>query len=130
MILRQNSYSEVMNKPFTRNEFNRLQSSAQAIVRRRSIAAAAVSVSLGLISLWFLEWVDSFFPKYNRIIISITTFFIFIAAVGWLLFRMKRSARDYTVKCPQCKKILEQESQRIASATGKCDQCGGVVIEN
>lgn len=119
-----------MNKPFTREEFDRWRSTANKIVRRRSIVAAAVSVSLGLISLWFLDWADSFFPESNRKIISLATFIVFIAIVGWLLFRMKRASRDHAIKCPQCGKILQQESQRIASATEKCDHCGGVVIVN
>jgi hypothetical protein len=118
-----------MNKPFTREEFDRRRSAANKIMRSRSIVAAAVSVSLGLILLLFLDWANEFFSETSRKIISVATFIVFIAIVGWLLFRMKQAARDYAINCPKCGKALEQESQRIASATGKCDQCGGVVIE-
>lgn len=41
---------------------------------------------------------------------------------------MKRTARKVAVVCPQCEEALHGDAERIASATGKCEKCGGIVI--
>jgi len=117
-----------MSNPYTRAEFDHLRSLGNRLVRRHSIVLAIISVSLGVGSLWFIQWADARFPRPQRIIFALGTFAIFIGIVGWLLFRMKRTARNVALKCPQCSEPLKGDTERIASATGKCEKCGGVVI--
>jgi len=48
--------------------------------------------------------------------------------VAFLIIRLKRTEKKAAVLCPQCNKSLDGDAQRIASATGKCEYCGGLVI--
>lgn len=117
-----------MNDPYTREDFNRRRLAAKHAVRRDSIIVAVVSVSLGLASLGFLKWIDTVFSDTQRIAVSLVTLALFLGIVGWLLVRMKRTARQVAVPCPQCSKPLYGDAERITAATGKCEECGGVVI--
>lgn len=117
-----------MNKPYTREDFNRRRLAAKQAVRRDSVILAVVSVVLGLASLGFLQWIDTVLSATQRITVSLVTFALFLGIVGWLLVRMKRTAQQVAVLCPQCSKPLQGDAERIAAATGKCEKCGGVVI--
>ena len=117
-----------MNNAYTREEFNRRRLDAQRAVRRDSVLAAVTSIVLGLVSLGFLQWMDTVLSDTRRVAVSLVTFALFIGIVGWLLVRMKRTARKVAVVCPQCDEPLQGDAMRIASATGKCEKCGGTVI--
>lgn len=117
-----------MNNPYTREEFTRHRLAAKRAVRRDSVFAAVTSVVLGLASLGFLQWVETVLTGTLRVAVSVGTFAFFIGIVGWVLVRMKRTARRVAVVCPQCEEALQGDAERIASATGKCDKCGGIVI--
>ncbi len=60
--------------------------------------------------------------------IAIFTFFIVLTTIGslyiWLKFIMKKNA----VKCPLCGTSWIGDSERIVSATCRCDNCGRTVI--
>lgn len=117
-----------MNKAYTREEFETLRLAGKQEVRRDSRLAAVISVILGLLALWFLNRICDTFPDTERIAVSIFIFTFYAAAVVWLLWRMKRTEKKTAILCPQCNKPLDGDSCRIASATGKCEKCGGLVI--
>jgi hypothetical protein len=114
---------------YSREEFSRRRLAAKRAIRRDSVIAASTSVVLGLISLGFLNWMDTFLAGALRMALSIGTFILFAGIVGWLLVKMKRTAKRVAVRCPQCNEALQDDAERIASATGKCEYCGGIVIE-
>ncbi len=117
-----------MNNAYTRDEFNRRRLAAKRGVRRDSVLAAVTSVVVGLASLGFLQWMDKVLSGTQRVAVSLVTFGLFIGIVGWLLVRMKQTARKVAVICPQCEEALQGDAGRIASATGRYEKCGGLVI--
>jgi predicted RNA-binding Zn-ribbon protein involved in translation (DUF1610 family) len=46
-----------------------------------------------------------------------------------LLWRLETRRRAVRPKCPRCGVPLDGLSERVASATGRCDACGGQIIE-
>jgi len=55
-------------------------------------------------------------------------FLFTLALVGWLLWRMERKIRTVRPVFPQWGVKLKGMSERVATATGKCDSCGGRVV--
>ena len=117
-----------MNKTYKREEYNLRLLATKKMVRHNSAIAAIVSVALGMLSLGFLRWVDTFLQGTTRIIVSLVTFVIYMGIVAFLIIRLKRTEKKAALLCPQCNKSLDGDAQRIASATGKCEYCGGLVI--
>jgi len=57
-------------------------------------------------------------------------FLAYIVGVGALLWRMQRRVRAARPVCPHCRAALNDMSERVASATGRCDMCGGQILES
>ena len=55
-------------------------------------------------------------------------FLVYMALVIWLIWRTDRRVRAVRPVCPGCGRRLHGLSERVASATGRCDECGGQVI--
>jgi predicted RNA-binding Zn-ribbon protein involved in translation (DUF1610 family) len=53
----------------------------------------------------------------------------YVVLVGVLLWRMERRLRSVRPVCPHCGIALKGMSERVASATGKCDSCGGWILK-
>lgn len=117
-----------MNQPYSRTDFNRRRLTAQNTVRRASRVAAVVSVVLGVTALLFLNRMDTFLTGSARISTALLTFSLFISIATTLVLNIKRTARKTAITCPQCTADLLGDALRIASATGRCEQCGGTVI--
>jgi len=87
------------------------------------------SVGLGFAQLFFLRWADAHLERRPKLAIAVPVFLAYLALVGWLLWRLQRDRRAARPKCPSCGAALEELSQRVVSATGRCDACGAQIIE-
>jgi hypothetical protein len=56
-------------------------------------------------------------------------FLAYIDGVGALLWRMQRRVLAARLSCPHCRAALNDMSERVASATGRCDMCGGQILD-
>jgi hypothetical protein len=118
-----------MAEPLTREAFERSRAAAGLVERRDGRILAAFSVALAVIQLIFLRWADAQLERGPKLAIALPGFVIYIVVVGVLLWRMERRKRLAGPICPQCGIRLTGLSERVAAATGKCDSCGGVVVD-
>ncbi|MBM4168621.1 MAG: hypothetical protein FJ215_05635 [Ignavibacteria bacterium] len=118
-----------MTEPLTRGAFNQARAAATLASRRDSRILAVVSVALGVFQLIFLRWADAHLERGLKLSIALPAFVIYITVVGVLLWRMERRKRSLAPICPQCGAKLIGLSERVAAATGKCDSCGGIVVD-
>jgi len=114
---------------YTRETFDQQRAAAKKLERRDGRLLAIVSVGLGLAQLAFIRWADGRFERGFAVAIEGGLFLGYAALVCWLLWRMRRHQRAAAPACPHCGLALQGMSERVASATGKCDSCGGLVLE-
>jgi hypothetical protein len=114
---------------FTREAFERQRAAVKQVERRDGRMLAVVSVGLGVAQLLFLRWADVHVDRGRGTAIAGLAFLAYVWLVCWLLWRRDRCRRAARPKCPQCGVPLQDLSERVAAATGRCDACGGQVIE-
>ena len=114
---------------YTRQEFERRRASVKQVGKREGRVLAAVSVGLGLAQLIFIRWADTHLERRSQIPIEGGAFLLYMVLVGWLLWRYQRKIRAVRPVCPQCGVQLKDMSERLAMTTGRCDSCGGQVVE-
>ena len=119
-----------MAEPLTREAFEQSRSAVAAIARRYGVTLAAFSVGAAGIQLIFLRWADTHLARTSRLAIALPAFIAYMTVVGVLLWRMERRKRLASPSCPQCQRTLSGLSERVAAATGRCDSCGGVVVDD
>lgn len=118
-----------MAEPLTREAFERSRATAARIARRDARTLAAFSVAIGVIQLIFLRWADVHLERGTKLAIALPVFVIYMAIVGVLLWRMQERRRSLCPICPQCGIRLMGLPERVAAATGRCDSCGGRVLD-
>jgi hypothetical protein len=114
---------------YTRDAFQRQRSLEAQVEKREGWRLAMVSVGLGLAQLAAIRFLESRFPRKIAVSIEGGIFLAYMALVGWLFWRLQHGARAASPVCPQCGVPLRGMSERVAAATGRCDSCGGQVIE-
>ena len=92
------------------------------LATRSGRTLALLSVGLGLAQLLFLRWAA-------RVAIAGSAFLAYVGVIGFLIVRMDRRLTTMRPACPHCHAVLNGLSERVASATGKCDNCGESVIK-
>lgn len=115
--------------PFTRATFDRQRQLVKDASRREGRVLVPVAVGLGIGQLVFIRWAETRLERDTVTAIAGVAFLIYMALVAWLVWRMDRRVRAVRPVCPQCGQRLQGMSERVASATGRCDACGGQVIE-
>ena len=113
----------------TREDFDRRRAALKRVARREGRVLAAFSVGLGLAQLLFLRWAEPQMAHDAVVAMAGSLFLAYILGVGALLWRMQRRIRAARLACPHCRAALNDMSERVASATGRCDLCGGQLIE-
>lgn len=113
----------------TRAEFDRRRAALKLVARRESRVLAIFSVGLGLAQLGFLRWAEPQMAHDAVTAVAGSLFLAYIAGVLALLWRMQRRVRAVRLSCPHCRTLLNDMSERVASATGRCDTCGGKILE-
>lgn len=113
---------------YARGDFERQRAALKQAERRVSLPLVVFSVGGGVAQLIFLRWADEHLARAPKDLIAVSAFLIYMAVVGYLLVRMIRSRGRFRPVCPQCGAALDDDSLRIAAATGRCDACGGQVI--
>lgn len=114
----------------TREEFDRRRAALKRVARRESRVLAVFSVGLGLAQLLFLRWAEPQMAHDAVIAMAGSLFLAYILGVGALLWRMQRRIRAARLACPHCRAALSDMSERVASATGRCDVCGGQILHS
>lgn len=114
----------------TREEFDRRRAALRLVARRESRVLAIFSVGLGLAQLLFLRWTERQMAHEAVIATAGSLFLAYMVGVGALLWRMTRRVRAARLACPHCRTVLTDMSERVASATGRCDACGGQILES
>ncbi len=112
-----------------RESFDAQRAAVRKIEQSDGRIVAAVAVGLGLAQLVLIRWASANLADDPRLELTGTVFAAYIAMVGWLVWRFERRRRAARPRCPQCNAMLKDASERVAAATGKCDACGGVVID-
>ncbi len=102
---------------------------AKQVERSDSRVLAVVSVGLGVAQLLLLRWLEAELPRQRVATVAGPVFLAYMALVGALLWRMLRRRRAAAPRCPACGLVLEGLSERVAIATGRCDGCGGQVVD-
>jgi len=101
------------------------------MVRRRRderlLAIASVGLGLGQIAL--IRALDATLPHPTAVRVEGTVFAAYLILVLWLLWRLQIGQRAFAMPCPSCDKRLVGLSVRMVLATGRCDRCGGQVLE-
>jgi predicted RNA-binding Zn-ribbon protein involved in translation (DUF1610 family) len=118
-----------MAEPLTREAFDRSRAAVGRLARRDGRTLAAFSVAFGIVQLIFLRWADAHLERGPKLAIALPAFVIYGVVVGVLLWRMERRKRSVGPLCPQCGIRLTGLSERVAAATGRCDSCGGIVVQ-
>jgi predicted RNA-binding Zn-ribbon protein involved in translation (DUF1610 family) len=113
----------------TREAFERRRAAVRQVERHDGRWLAFLSVGLGVVQLLFLRWADLHLERGPRLAIAGGAFLAYAALIGVLVWRMDRRTRSARPTCPQCGVMLKGMSERVAAATGKCDSCGGQVID-
>ncbi len=113
----------------TRAAFQAAQERAQKVEQSGGTPLALVAVTLGFGQLYLLRWAKDHMTREQLIPMASAVFLVYLALVGALLARMVRARNAAAPRCPQCGVAMRDLSQRVALATGKCDRCGGQVIE-
>ena len=113
----------------TREAFEHQRAAVKLVARQDGRVLALLSVGLGVVQLIFFRWADAHVARGPRLAIAGSVFLVYITLIGALLRRMKRRLRSVRPICPQCGIALQGMSERVASATGKCDSCGGWILE-
>ena len=114
---------------YTREEFDRQRAEQKRIESREAWLLALVSVPLGLAQLVMIRLLDARLEHQRAVAIEGAVFLAYMALVGAQLWRMQRKLRAALLTCPQCGVRLRGMSERVAAATGKCDSCGGQVVQ-
>jgi predicted RNA-binding Zn-ribbon protein involved in translation (DUF1610 family) len=114
---------------YSRAAFDRQRELVKDVSRREGRLLGPVSVGLGIAQLVFLRLAERRLDHDTVTAIAGVVFLIYVALVGWLIWRMDRRVRAVRPVCPHCGTRLHGLSERVASATGRCDSCGGQVIE-
>ena len=118
-----------MTIPYTRESFDGRRGRVKAVLRREGRVLALASVGLGVAQLLFIRWSDLHLSPRVAVPIEAALFLGYLALVGWLIWRMQRRIGAARPVCPQCGVVLDDMAERVAAATGKCDRCGGQVVE-
>ena len=118
-----------MNPPRSRVVFDRQRQLVKDVSKREGRVLVPVSVGLGVAQLVFLRWAEGRFDRETVTAIAGIAFLVYMGLVVWLVWRMDRRVRAVRPACPQCGRLLHGLSERVAAATGRCDTCGGQVIE-
>lgn len=113
---------------YSRQEFDNRRRGARAVAERDARLLAITAVGGGVGQLLMIRWLDRNLSSEVRLWIEGGVFVAYMIAVVWVLFRLLRKQRAVAVTCPACGAHLERLSLSVASATGRCDQCGGQVI--
>ncbi|MEQ1832351.1 MAG: hypothetical protein ABL977_04785 [Candidatus Eisenbacteria bacterium] len=113
----------------TRAAFQAAQERAQKVEQSGGTPLALVAVVLGFGQLYLLRWAKDHLAREQMIPLATAVFVVYLVLVGALLARMVRARNAAAPCCPQCGVSMRDLSQRVALATGKCDRCGGQVIE-
>jgi hypothetical protein len=116
-------------KLLTREAFDRQRAAAKLVSRQHGRVLALSSVGLGLVQLVFLRWAEGHLARGPRLAIAGGAFLAYAALIGALLWRMERGLGRVRPTCPQCRVALKGMSERVAAATGKCDSCGGWILD-
>jgi len=114
----------------TREEFDRRRAALKLVARRESRVLAVFSVGLGLPHLLFFRWAEQEMAREAVITTGGSFFLAYIVGVGALLWRMQRRIGSARLACPHCRAALNDMSERVASATGRCDACGGRILDS
>lgn len=115
---------------YTRAQFDALRRGGKALVERDARRLGFVAVAGGIAQLLFIRWADRNLARAIGLPIEGGVFLLYMTAVVVLLVRILRHQRAATVKCPACGAALVGVSLSVAAATGRCDQCGGQVIDD
>lgn len=115
-------------EPYTRAAFQAQRAALSKIGWKESLALLVVSVGGGVSQLIFLRWADTHMANAPKLRIAGPAFLVYIALVAILMTRLVRAKLRARIACPQCGARLDDNSLRIAAATGHCDTCGGQVI--
>jgi predicted RNA-binding Zn-ribbon protein involved in translation (DUF1610 family) len=110
----------------SREEFQGQVTQAKTVAVREGRLLALVAVPLGLGQLAYIKWADANLGGARPAIIG-PIFLGYMALVVLMLMRYRRRTRATRPRCPSCGAPLEEMSQRVALATGRCDQCGDEV---
>jgi predicted RNA-binding Zn-ribbon protein involved in translation (DUF1610 family) len=113
----------------TREAFEQHRHAARRVARHDGRALAFSSVGLGLAQLVFLRWADVHLARGPRLIIAGLAFLAYLALVAVLIWRMEKRLRAVRPVCPQCGVTLKDMAERVAAVTGRCEACGGWVLE-
>lgn len=113
----------------TREEFDRRRAALKLVARRESRLLAIFSVGLGVAQLLSLRWAEPQMARDAFVAIAGSLFLAYMVGVGALLWRMTRRVAAARLACPQCRTALNEMSERVASATGRCDTCGGQILD-
>ena len=114
---------------YTREAFTRQRAAAKQVENQQGRWLAFLSVGLGVAQLAFIRWADAHWEKGPKVLVSGTAFLLYAVLIIVLLTRMQRAVKSARPMCPNCGASLRGISERIAAATGRCDTCGGQVIE-
>lgn len=118
-----------MTALYTRDTFDRRRAAIKQLEGRETRTLAFVAVPLGFAQLVFIRWAEGALGRATAVPIEGAIFIAYMLLVGALIWRMVRRLRAVRLSCPQCGRVLEGMSERVAAATGKCDTCGGQVIQ-
>jgi hypothetical protein len=113
----------------TREAFEGQRAAWKRVESREGLLLAVVSVGLGLAQLVPIRWSERHRDRGAEVRLEGGVFLACVALVGWLVWRMQRRLSAARPACPQCKAPLQGMSERVAAATGRCDSCGGQVLE-
>lgn len=113
----------------TRELFEQQRAAARNVERRDGRVLVIAGVGLGVAQLLFLRWAEGGnLARAPRTTIAVTAFLAYMALVIFLIVRRERRLRAARPACPGCGVRLKGLSERIASATGRCDRCGASVF--
>ena len=114
---------------YTREAFERQRATGKRRERHAGRLLAIVSVGLGVVQLIFIRWIEKKLAHGPAVALEGALFLAYAALIGWLLWQMRRTLHAARLECPQCGALLQGMSERVAAATGRCDSCGGQVVE-
>jgi ribosomal protein S27AE len=114
---------------YTREMLDRQRNARKDVERREGRVLAVVAVGGALAQLGFIRWVEPRLVHRQAVLAEAIVFLVYLTLVGWLLWRMQRRIRATRIRCPRCGVLLGDVSERLAVATGRCDSCGGQVME-